>query len=337
MKKRAMTLALTACLWAPAALGQEVLPGATPGLAGIRTSAAAFDAARLGRREAAAQWWRRHTEGAPYTGRHRPMLLPERTEEAVGRLLYRRFLSGSAPSHDPEKLAKLRRVSARLIAAADREDWVWEVALLDAGPTGAFGVAGDQDQAFALTGGKVGVLSGMVDAAEGDAELAALLAHELGHALARHLGERISELLLLEAGLTAAGTVVPPALAVVIPAVVPAAVDAARLVSLAQGLYGFGTPRGKRALLSRFSRTQEEEADYIGLVLMAKAGYDPGGAAAYWGRLLPAASPARPGWEAWAARHLALHTNTAERIAKMEAEAPTVRAAYAASGAAQER
>ena len=152
----------------------------------------------------------------------------------------------------------------------------------------------------------------------------------MGHAVARHLGERLSDILLLEGGLAAAGLVVPPALAVAIPAVVPAAVDAARLLTLAQGLYGLGTPQGKRALLARFSRTQEEEADAIGLILMAKAGYDPAEAVAFWSRLLQrTAHPAQPGLRGWIERRLALHPITPGRIERMRAEAPAVRARYA--------
>lgn len=322
-----ISLTLSAVLAAAPLFGQEFAPPA--GLAALKTQAQAFGAARQSRLEQARQWWHGHTDGAPYTGRHRPMVVPEKQEEALGRILYERFLSGSVPSKNPRQLAQVRRVSARLIAAAGRPDWNWEVNLMDVGPTCAFGVAGDQDKAFALTGGKIGVLSGLADAAGDDDALAAVLAHEMGHAVARHLGEKLSELILMEAGLTAAGALVPGALAVVIPAIVPAAIDAARLVSVAQNIYGFGTPQGKRMLLARFSRAQEEEADHIGLILMAKAGYDPEKAADFWGRLVSeTARPAQSGLTGFIAKRLALHAVTADRVAKITALVPSVRSQY---------
>lgn len=337
--KRAVTIAAAflAALWLASSLCAQTADLAAPGgetggrsvLEEIRAAAARLDASRRERGQRAAEWWRRHTEGAPYTGRHRLMIIPERQEIALGEILYRRLLSGAVLSANAERLAQVRRVSARLIAAADLPDWDWKVDLLDAGPTAAFGLAGDQDKAFALTGGKVGVLTGLVEAAGSDAGLAAVLSHEIAHAVARHLGERLSETILLEAGLSAAGMLVPLALAVVIPALAPAAIGAARLVTLAQTAYGLGTPRGKRLLVARFTGAQEAEADYIGMVLMAKAGYDPQAAAAFWEGVLKHGSlPARTGLAGLLDRHLALHAVTPSRVQALRTLAPAVRARY---------
>lgn len=297
-------------------------------LAALERSLAAFKAERQARRLEIEGWWRRHTEGAPYTGRHRVIIIPEKDEVKLADLLYKRLLSGSVPSRDEARRAQLERVGARLIAAAARPDWDWELKLLDEAPTSAFGVAGDQDKAFALTGGKVGVLLGLADAAGDDAGLAAVLSHEIAHAVARHLGEKLSEAILLEAGMTAAGMLVPPALAVAIPMIAPAAIGAARLVALAQAAYGFGTPQGKRLLVARFSKTQEEEADRIGLILMAKAGYEPQKAVDFWASLVQQAPPARPGLSSLIQRHLALHAVAAGRVEALRAIAPAVRAQY---------
>ncbi|MCX5795789.1 MAG: M48 family metallopeptidase [Elusimicrobia bacterium] len=335
---------LAACLLAAALPGLRAQPleaaralGEADFGARIRTALAGAHAEGQRRRELE-QWWHQHTLGAPYTGRHRPLLLREKWEEDIGRLLYQRLLSGSKLSQDPDRLAMVQRVSARMIAAAGRPDWTWEVQLVDVGPTSAYGVAGDQDQAFALPGGKVGILSGMLTISEGDDGLAAILGHEMAHAVARHLGERITELILVESGLSAAGAVVPPALAVVIPAVVPAAINAARIVTVAQSIYGIGTGQGKSALLAGFSRLQEEEADRIGLVLMAKAGYDPARGVEFWSRLLQETSrPVPPGLMGRIEKHLQVHPITARRIEKMQGWLPGIREQYYRPEASQAR
>ncbi len=113
-----------------------------------------------------------------------------------------------------------------------------------------------QVNAFALPGRKIGVYTGMIRVAQNSAQLAAVLAHEIGHVIARHGAERVSQQAGTQLGLAALSALAghhPNKNAIM-------------------GLLGMGAQVG---LTLPFSRTQESEADQIGLQLMAKAGFDP--------------------------------------------------------------
>jgi predicted Zn-dependent protease len=167
-------------------------------------------------------------------------------------------LSEEKLSEDSQSAAILERVGRRIAAVADRPGYDWEFALVE----------GEQANAFALPGGKVAVYTGILQYTQDEAGLATVIAHEVAHALARHGAERMSRGLLLELGeqgvLAALGASAP---------------GAVQAVSLA---YGLGTTIG---IELPFSREQELEADHIGLVLMAEAGYDPREAIAFWERM----------------------------------------------------
>jgi predicted Zn-dependent protease len=275
-------------------------------------------------------WMSQHTLGAPYTGRHQLILTPQSVELDIGNLLYQRFLSGSKLAQDPDSLAMVQRVSNRMIAVAGRTDWTWTVNLVDFGPTSAFGVGftGDQNEAFALPGGKIGIHSGMLTVTTDENGLAALMGHEMAHAVARHMGERITELILVAGGVTVAGAVIFPVVAGIIPATA-GAVGATELLTIAQNIYGMGCGGVGGTLIAGFSKTQEEEADHIGLILMAKAGYDPAKAMDFWNRLLQeTARPVKPGFIGKLEKYFQVHPITAERIAKMQGLIPGVRAQY---------
>ena len=117
--------------------------------------------------------------------------------------------------------------------------------------------------AFAMPGGKIGVYSGMLALAETPDQLAAVMGHEIGHVVARHSAERMSTAQLTVIGLTIAGV-----------ATANNEQQAVIMAALGLGAYvGVQLP---------FSRTHETEADDIGQVLMAKAGFDPAQAVRLW-------------------------------------------------------
>ncbi len=221
---------------------------------------------------------------APNTGRRRIDLFKEAWEVGIGQTLYQRFLSNSILSDSAGSLARVQRVASRLIAVSGRPDWNWEVKLVRAGPTSApFQIAGDPDQGFALPGGKIGVLSGMVSLARTDDELAALLGHQMAHAIQRHMGERMTEILLVQGGLMAAGVIVSPVLAL---AAAPATIMGISTLEIAYGTYyGLATNGVRKETTIGFSVVQEDEADRVGVMLMAKAGYDPEQAVRFWKRM----------------------------------------------------
>lgn len=115
----------------------------------------------------------------------------------------------------------------------------------------------DTPNAFALPGGKIGVHTGIFRVARDQNQLAAVLAHELAHVLSRHSNERISQQFAVQQGLN------------VIQAVANPTTQSGQVM---MGLLGLGAQYG---ILLPYSRTQESEADLLGLELMANAGFDP--------------------------------------------------------------
>ncbi len=126
----------------------------------------------------------------------------------------------------------------------------------------------EMPNAFCLPGGKIGVYTGIIPVAGGPDGLAVVMAHEVAHAIANHGGERMSQLLLAELGGMALATAMQTK------------PDETR--ELAMLAYGLGAQLG---VLLPYSRQHESEADRIGLILMARAGYDPNEAIPFWQRM----------------------------------------------------
>ena len=202
--------------------------------------------------------WLVACETVPLTGRSQIMLLPEGTEVAMGVDAYREVLQKSKLSTDPAANAQVARVGQRIAQATGRADYKWEFKVLE----------NAQANAFCLPGGKVAVYTGILPITRDDAGLAAVLGHEIAHAVARHGGERVSQTLLVQSGLAATQA----ALSRNDPATVQAVTS----------LLGAGASVG---VLLPWSRSQESEADHMGLIYMAKAGYDPRAAKTLWERM----------------------------------------------------
>ena len=203
----------------------------------------------------------------PYTGRSQLMVIPASQEMAMGAQAYQQVLHDpkTPQSHDPREVEPVKRVAARIIDAAKKSKYAdmankfeWEVTVIKDDKT---------MNAFALPGGKIAVYTGIFPVAKNEAGLAAILGHEVTHALARHGGERMSQGLAAQVGVAALS--------------VGAASQGydPQMAALAGGLlanYGFILP---------YSRQHESEADHIGLLLAAQAGYDPHEAVHVWERM----------------------------------------------------
>jgi Zn-dependent protease with chaperone function len=195
---------------------------------------------------------------APYTGRSQVILVSEGQEASLGDDAYRHVLRDSVVTRSPEAESIVRKVGERIAAVANKPEYKWQ-----------FTVINDPEtvNAFAVPGGKVAVYTGIFSAARDEAGLAVVLGHEIAHALARHPAERMSQGLLLQLGGVGLGVALGknPAVA-----------------NQVMQVYGIGAGVG---VLLPFSRSQETEADRIGLILMAKAGYDPRVALEVWERM----------------------------------------------------
>lgn len=222
---------------------------------------------------------------APITGRSQLILIPESMEIDLGLASYNNVLKGAKLSEEEETIEMVNRVGKRIAAVSGREDYKWE-----------FNVIKDDKivNAFALPGGKVAVYTGILKYTENEAGLAAVMGHEVAHALLRHGGERISAGILADIGMIGLSAAVKSKDPVAMRAINEA--------------FGIGVQVG---VLLPFSRSQELEADRVGLVLMAKAGYDPNEAVAFWRRMMQAKDKAPP-------EFLSTHPTTERRIKEIE-------------------
>ena len=230
-------------------------------------------------------------QNVPYTNRKHLVLIPDDQERQMGLTQYEQTLKSAKLSTDQAQTALVRRVGERIAKAADKPDYKWEFNLLDDPKT---------VNAWCLPGGKVAVYTGILPVTQDEEGLAVVLGHEISHALARHGSERMSQGLLAQMG----GAALTVALSD----------KPAETQQLAQAAYGAGAQVG---VLLPFSREQESEADHIGLILMAKAGYDPRAAVPFWRRMqkTAGAGDATP-------EFLRTHPSDDRRIKAIEDELP---------------
>lgn len=194
----------------------------------------------------------------PVTGRSQLLLLPEGSELQMGLTSFEQIIKKSKVATDPRVNGQVTRVGRRIAEATGRTDYAWEFKVLE----------DKQANAFCLPGGKVAVYTGLLPITRDDAGLAAVLGHEVAHAIARHGGERVSQTLLVQTGLAATQ--------------VALAGNDPRTVQAVTSLLGAGASVG---VLLPWSRAQESEADRLGLIFMAKAGYHPSAARDLWVRM----------------------------------------------------
>src|SRR5438067_6515980 len=221
----------------------------------------------------------------PLTNRSQLLLIPEGTEVQMGLASYQDIVKNARVSHDPALNDQVRRVGTRIAEATGRTDYHWEFTVLE----------DKQVNAFCLPGGKVAVHPGILPITRDDAGLAAVLGHEVSHAIARHGGERLSQQLAVQGGLLA----VQGALAR----------RDGPTVQLVAAALGAGATVG---VLLPWSRLQESEADHLGLIFMAKAGYHPSAARDLWVRMASLGGPRQP-------EFLSTHPAPQTRIAQIEA------------------
>ncbi len=201
-------------------------------------------------------------------------------------------------SRNKVQVDMLNRVGERIAQVVfwDMTSAEWEFVVFD--------VPGEVN-AFAMAGGKVGVFSGLFDLVSNDDQLASVVAHEVAHVTAKHVNEKFSQQSVLAGG----GTVLGSA--------------AGGLGLLTQstilGIYGIGTSVGALG----FDRKKEMEADHVGLIYMARAGYDPREARAFMEKMDAAAGgrTAPPKW-------LSTHPTHPKRILQMIDKMPQALEVY---------
>ncbi|MGH7208567.1 MAG: M48 family metallopeptidase [Nitrospiraceae bacterium] len=250
---------------------------------------------------------------APGTGREQLIFISEEKEMAMGVRAFRDVLRGTRLNENSEINEMVNRVGQRIAVAAHKPEYHWEFAVI-------------QDDrmvnAFALPGGKVAVFTGLLKYTKNEAGLATVMGHEVAHALQRHGAERISRNILEQ--IAQIGAMAGAA---------AGAVDPAAMQGL-QSAYGVG-------VALPFNRRQESEADFIGLRLMAEAGYDPREAVPFWERMsgCPRNMIGRLCFRSAAAipEFLSTHPSDVSRIQQIEAWVPDAMRFYHPTGVPAEQ
>ena len=200
-------------------------------------------------------------------GREQLILFPDDEMQQMGAAAFQQ-IKQQTPQSDAQSVNRYVECVADAVTAVAEEGQAgdWEVTVF----------AEDQVNAFALPGRKIGIYTGLLDVAENQHQLATVIAHEVAHVLAHHGNERLSTQYATSTGLD-------------LVAMVAGSDTATKQTAL--GLLGLGAQVG---VLLPFSRSQETEADVLGLELMAKAGFDPGESVDLWRNMIAASEGAPP-------------------------------------------
>jgi len=235
-----------------------------------------------------------HRQKTPVTDRTQHVALSDEQQMQLGSQEYAKTLRenrakivSSGPGY-----AETQRVAKRIesVASRDKPNFVWKVTLIKK----------NEANAYCLPGGKIVVYTGILPLTQNDAGLATVLGHEVAHATAEHVAERIERNHLTEvaAAIIAGGVAFTPTQFVRITA-----------------LLGVGSSLP-------FSRSQESEADHIGLIYMARAGYDPHQAVAFWKRMQRASRGQEP------PEFLSDHPSDAHRVDRIQGWLPEAEHEY---------
>ncbi len=241
----------------------------------------------------------------PITGRKQLNLVSDADVLSSSLSQYKGYMEKASVSGNKTQSEVVTRVGKAIAAAtetylrnngmaAEISNFSWEFNL----------VKNSELNAFCMPGGKIVVYEGLMKIVSSDDELAVVLGHEVAHAVAKHSNERMSQQILTQYG----SNVLNQALAN----------KSAAVQSVAGQVFGLGAQYG---VMLPFSRKQESEADYMGLVLMSMAGYNPDVAIGFWQKMSASGSAAVP-------EFMSSHPSDATRIANIQKNLDKIKAAY---------
>lgn len=235
----------------------------------------------------------------PDTGRSQLLLINSSQEMQLGLSAFEEIKKKTPISTDAQQNALLQRVGKRIAAVAQLPNAKWEFVLFD---------EPDVANAFCLPGGKVGVYTGILPITQDEAGLATVIGHEVAHAVARHGAERMSQGLLVDLG----GMALDQAMKN----------QSEKTRALTQQAYGLTATLG---VMLPYSRSHELEADHLGLLYMARAGYDPKTSIEFWQRF---SAYARKKGGDTPPEFLSTHPLDERRIAQLRSLLPQAEAEY---------
>jgi predicted Zn-dependent protease len=235
----------------------------------------------------------------PVSGKKSFLLTSSAEENAQGDEAYQEILKKEKVITGTAQSKMVEEIGNRIAAVANQPDFKWEFKTIES----------KEPNAFCLPGGKVAVYTGIFQYAKNEAGLATVMGHEIGHAIARHAGQRMSQ--AMATNVLMAGV-----------AVVGLGDMESGQKNMIMGLLGAGATVG---VILPFSRSNETEADSIGLNLMSKAGYDPRESVNFWDRFAQADKGGGP------PAFLSTHPASKDRKTNLEKQLPKVLPLYEAS------
>ncbi|TPE44317.1 M48 family metallopeptidase [Pontibacter mangrovi] len=234
----------------------------------------------------------------PLTGRRQLNLVSDAAMQQQSYAAYDQVISESKLSRDAQATAMVKRVGQRIQGAVERymaanglqselDGFQWEFNLIE----------DDQVNAWAMAGGKTAVYTGILPVAKNETGLAVVMGHEIAHAIAKHGNERMSQQLAQQFGGQTLAAL--------------AGSQPSTAQSLVMAAYGVGSQLG----LLKYGRTQESEADRLGLIFMAMAGYNPEESVSFWQRMEAQGGQAPP-------EFLSTHPSAGTRQADLKKHMP---------------
>ncbi|GGG56900.1 M48 family metallopeptidase [Hymenobacter glacieicola] len=241
----------------------------------------------------------------PITGRRQLSLISDTEMNTMAATEYQKVLASSQVVTSGNDAAMVKRVGQRIQQAvemyfrqqnaqAQLEGYAWEFNLLN----------DKQENAWCMPGGKVAVYTGILPITQDETGLAVVMGHEIAHAVARHSSERMSQQMAAQG----------------LGGVLSAAVGQSPTVTQNVFLQAVGV--GSSLGMLKHGRSQESEADHLGLIFMAMAGYNPDGAVAFWQRMDARENSASP------PEFLSTHPSNGTRIADIQKQLPEARTYY---------
>ncbi len=243
----------------------------------------------------------------PLTGRRQLQLVSDQEVMALSLQQYQDFMRKAPVERGTANAQMVTRVGKRIAAAVETflanngyaselKNYDWE-----------FNLVKDKSvNAFAMPGGKIVVYTGLLPVTQSETALAVVIGHEIAHVVGKHGGERISQQLALQYGGAVAGGLLGNSAS----------------AQIGQAVFGLGAQYG---VLMPYARKQELEADELGLVFMAMAGYDPRVAVSFWKRMAQNSQGASP-------EFLSTHPSDGKRIEQIERMMPTILKYYKGAG-----
>lgn len=240
------------------------------------------------------------TSTVPITGRQRTLMVSDEQVLSLSNQQYGEFMKTAKPSTNATNTAMVKRVGQKLADAvvsylnqnglgSEVAQYKWEFNL----------VQDKQVNAWCMPGGKIVVYEGILPVTKDEASLAIVLGHEIAHAVAKHSAEQMSTLIKQQYGAQAVGMVLSGVGA------------SSSLQTIAGQVYGIGA----QGASAKYSREHESEADHLGIIFAAMAGYDPNVAVTFWQRMSQATGGGSTSW-------LSTHPSDATRIKQIQGWLP---------------